>query len=347
VHNKSLPSSWLNGLLPLLKQSAGATRDELVGWIASMTPEQADAAKVKEVLLALSAQQPTPSAKWRLLRALPPGSALADRDLEQLLVSSFLGEHGVETAGEAGNVLARVELGPSAAEQLIAGLGQVQPLQLMQGIASVAALKHDELDERLLAQLAKLPAARTLPLDQLTSLYRNRSDVLKREVASTVELLGKPPADVEAKLDALLAQLKSGDVARGFQVFRGTKAACSACHRIGYVGGQIGPELTRIGATRTRRALLEAIVFPSARLEQSYAPLRVLTTDGQVLNGLVARDSGGVLELITGATQRVTIAHDDIEQRLPSPVSIMPAGLEQQLTLDELADLLTMLEAAR
>src|SRR5699024_875900 len=133
------------------------------------------------------------------------------------------------------------------------------------------------------------------------------------------------------KLDALLAQLKSGDAARGFQVFRSTKAACSACHRIGYVGGQVGPELSRIGSTRTRRALLEAIVFPSARLEQSYTPLRVLTVNGQVLNGLVARDSGGSLELITGANQRVTIADEDIEQRLPSPVSIMPAGLEQQL----------------
>lgn len=141
--------------------------------------------------------------------------------------------------------------------------------------------------------------------------------------------------------------MKSGDAARGFQVFRGSKAACSACHRIGYVGGLIGPELSRIGATRTRRALLEAIVFPSARLEQSYTPTRVLTVDGQVINGLVARDSDGSLELITSATQRVTVPHADIEQRLPSPVSIMPAGLEQQLTLDELADLLTLLESAK
>jgi putative heme-binding domain-containing protein len=93
--------------------------------------------------------------------------------------------------------------------------------------------------------------------------------------------------------------------------------------------------------------LLEAILFPSARLEQSYTPLRVLTADGQVLNGLVARDSGDSLELITGPNQRVTIAREDIEQRLPSPVSIMPAGLEQQLSLEELADLLTLLESTK
>jgi putative heme-binding domain-containing protein len=181
----------------------------------------------------------------------------------------------------------------------------------------------------------------------VTTLYRTRSEAVRKQAASVVETLGKPPADVEAKLDALLAQLTSGDAARGFQVFRSSKAACSACHRIGYVGGQVGPDLTRIGATRSRRALLEAIVFPSARLEQSYTPLRVLTTDGRVFNGMVARDSGGSMDLIISATERITLAHADIEQRLPSAVSIMPAGLEQQLSMAELADLLTLLESAR
>lgn len=347
IRTQQIPRQWLGGLLGLLKNTEGATRDGLVAWLVTMTPDPADASELRDAILSLSTQQTEPIAKFRLLAALPSGSQLPDGALESLLIASFVGEHRAEAAAEAAKALERVRLSRAGAQQLLAGLERIQPLQWMQAITSIASLQQDDLDQQLLQQLAGLPSARTLPLDQVTTLYRKRSEPLRQAAAEAVAALGKPPADVEAKLDSLLAQMKSGDAARGFQVFRSTKAACSACHRIGYVGGQIGPELTRIGATRTRRALLEAIVFPNARLEQSYTPLRVLTVDGQVFNGLVARDGDGVLELITGATQRVTIAHDDIEQRLPSPVSIMPAGLEQQLTLEELADLLTMLEAAK
>ncbi len=161
----------------------------------------------------------------------------------------------------------------------------------MPAIAAVNAANDEALDRQMFDKLVTLPAARTLAFDQVTSLYRARPDSVKAKVRSAVETLSKPPADVEAKLDELLGKLKSGDATRGFQVFRSAKAACSACHRIGYVGGTIGPELTRIGATRSRRALLEAIVFPNARLEQSYTPVRILTGDGLVLNGLVVKET--------------------------------------------------------
>ncbi len=267
-------------------------------------------------------------------------------DHEQLIITSFLGEHGAETIPEAGRALARIKLSKPGATALAQHLDKVQPLEMMQAVSAISSVNDEGLDTQVLDKLVQLPAARTLAFEQLTSLYRSRPDSLKGKVRSAVETLSKPPADVEAKLDELLSKLKTGDATRGFQVFRSTKAACSACHRIGYVGGTIGPELTRIGATRSRRAILEAIVFPNARLEQSYTPVRILTTDGVVVNGLVVRETGEQIELVTGANQRVTIATSDIEQRLPSQVSIMPAGLEQQLSLDDLADLLTLLESA-
>ncbi|MGN6135649.1 MAG: HEAT repeat domain-containing protein, partial [Aureliella sp.] len=345
--NRVLPHAWTPGLLALLKNGDAAARASLAEWLAGMKIEAADAPSLREAILAQVTQEKDVATQLHWLAALPAGSQLPDSDLEELVVGGLLGEKGAASVAAAAQALDRVVLSHTAAQRLIAGLDRVAPLQLMPAISSLSALKQDDLDAQLLERLETLPAARTLPLEQVTSLYRNRSQSLRTTAKQVVETLGKPPADVEAKLDALLGQLKSGDAARGFQVFRSTKAACSACHRIGYVGGQVGPELTHIGRTRTRRALLEAIFFPSARLEQSYTPLRVLTADGQVLNGLVARDSGDSLELITGPNQRVTIAREDIEQSLPSPVSIMPAGLEQQLSLEELADLLTLLESTK
>ncbi len=105
------------------------------------------------------------------------------------------------------------------------------------------------------------------------------------------------------RLEKLLASLKDGDVRRGQAVFNGTKASCSACHAIGYLGGNIGPDLTHIGKIRNERDLLESIVFPSASLVRSYEPVQVTTKTGKVYNGLVRKDAPDEVVLATGANR--------------------------------------------
>ena len=73
--------------------------------------------------------------------------------------------------------------------------------------------------------------------------------------------------------------------AEGRPVFNGPKAACVTCHAIGYVGGKLGPDLTKIGQVRAERDLLESIVYPSASFVRSYEPVSVATRDGQVVLG--------------------------------------------------------------
>jgi putative heme-binding domain-containing protein len=136
----------------------------------------------------------------------------------------------------------------------------------------------------------------------------------------------------KARLEELLATLQGGDVRRGQAVFKSTKAACSACHAIGYMGGNVGPDLTHIAKIRTERDLLESIVFPSASIVRSYEPVAIATKDGKVYNGLVRRESPDEIVLATAANQEARIARDDIEYMRPSNISVMPAGLDQQLT---------------
>ncbi|MGN6543893.1 MAG: PVC-type heme-binding CxxCH protein, partial [Aureliella sp.] len=138
IHNKPIPHAWLDGLLALLKKSEGDAREGIVAWLASMTPEPADAAALREAILSLSAKQESPAAKFRLLSALPAGSQLPDRALEQLLVAGFLGEQdsrgepSADATADAARALQRVKLSRDGAEQLIAGLDRAQPLQLLQ-----------------------------------------------------------------------------------------------------------------------------------------------------------------------------------------------------------------------
>ena len=73
----------------------------------------------------------------------------------------------------------------------------------------------------------------------------------------------------------------------------------------------------------------------------------VATADGKVLNGLLKNETSDEILLVTGANQQARINRSEIEEIRPSTVSIMPAGLDQQLTNQELADLVAFLKACR
>ena len=149
------------------------------------------------------------------------------------------------------------------------------------------------------------------------------------------------------RVEQLLEQLSGGDIRRGQAVFHSTKAACSSCHAMGYLGGRVGPDLTRIGGIRAERDLVEAIVYPSASFVRSYEPVVVVTAAGKTHNGLIKKDTLEEIVLAINATEEVRMPRDEIEEIRPSLVSVMPSGLEKQLTPQELADLIAFLRAAK
>jgi putative heme-binding domain-containing protein len=149
------------------------------------------------------------------------------------------------------------------------------------------------------------------------------------------------------KLEAILPLISTGDIRKGQIVFQNAKAACIVCHAIGYLGGKVGPDLTKIGQIRSERDLLEAILFPSASFVRSYEPIKIATSTGKVFQGVIKSESPEDIVLITGPDQQTRILRADIEIMEPGTVSVMPAGLDQQFTLQELADLVAFLKASR
>ncbi|MGL4420192.1 MAG: PVC-type heme-binding CxxCH protein, partial [Gemmataceae bacterium] len=119
------------------------------------------------------------------------------------------------------------------------------------------------------------------------------------------------------------------------------------CHMLGYVGGDVGPDLTKIGSIRTESDLLESIVEPSASFVRSYEPVVVEMVDGRRWNGVIQSESSAEVVLRVNATETVRLARGDVESVRPSAVSVMPAGLEGQLTRQELSDLLAFLRSRK
>ena len=130
-------------------------------------------------------------------------------------------------------------------------------------------------------------------------------------------------------------------------MFFSRKTACSGCHRAARQGGSVGPDLSQVGRFRTRRDLLESVVFPSSSIVPEFRAFSVHTRDGRVTLGMVVRETTDALYLRTAQLAEVRLARAAIEEMTPSQTSIMPEGLERTVSRQELADLLEFLSGQR
>jgi putative heme-binding domain-containing protein len=135
-----------------------------------------------------------------------------------------------------------------------------------------------------------------------------------------------------------------GDAGRGQTLFA---TLCTACHRIGQVGTDFGPDLSHIAAKYQPPALLEQIVTPSKIVEPAWQLATLTLTGGEVRSGfIVARNENELtLRLAGGVTQRV--ATNIVMKTEMARNSIMPEGMLQSLTAQEAADLLAFLAAQK
>lgn len=130
---------------------------------------------------------------------------------------------------------------------------------------------------------------------------------------------------------------KSGNNEHGMAVYQ--KAKCASCHRFGASGKQIGPDLTAVAKRFTRKEVLESVLFPSHVISDQYAARRVLTASGQAYNGLVTRKSDGSLVVKDSELTEHVVSEEDIEEIVSSKVSMMPSGLFDTLSAEEIRDL--------
>ncbi|MFP6597100.1 MAG: HEAT repeat domain-containing protein, partial [Candidatus Hydrogenedentota bacterium] len=134
----------------------------------------------------------------------------------------------------------------------------------------------------------------------------------------------------------------TGDIGRGRRIFFSNEAACSSCHAVGTEGGTIGPDLTTIGLVRSPHDLLEAVMFPSSSMVPDFQTYIIETKD-DLLSGIIGREVNGTITLHTGAEETRTLDRADVIAMDPSPISVMPEGLDSGLSDGEANDLISFL----
>ena len=149
-----------------------------------------------------------------------------------------------------------------------------------------------------------------------------------------------------ARLEELLAVNHQGDPERGKKIFLDTKSACTTCHAQGENGGNLGPDLTKIGAIRTAQYLLEAIVYPSSSFVRSYEPTIVKSKTTSALGIIIGvTPEEVVVRSAPGVETRIPRA--DVLSFQPAATSLMPQGYDGILTPAQLADLIAYLASSK
>ncbi len=304
--------------------------------------------EVRRVLLEIARATHLPEQlRLKGLVASPMALPEPDPELFQYLLDHLTPDQPVSIRGLAAQALARTRLSREQVLRLTRLLPELGPLEVEQLLLVYRAWDDEQVARELLHSLRRAPARTGLNLQLINQRKKQYPPVMQRVLEELATLVEQEVAQRRQRIVELYRSLPPGDVRRGQQVFLSSKAACSACHAIGYLGGRVGPDLTRIGRVRSKLELLEAIIDPSASIIRSYEPVLIMTREGKVVNGLVQRETADELELVTGPNQTVRIRRADIEAMRLSNVSIMPAGLDQQLTRQELADLLEFLANCR
>jgi putative heme-binding domain-containing protein len=210
----------------------------------------------------------------------------------------------------------------------------------VRGAVLDALLSRDTWTAELLSSLEDLctPAAEIDPTHRRRLLEHRDLELRSRAEA----VFDHEPDSRQKVVDAYRPALAlRGDPAAGAAVF---KKACAICHRLGGEGTDVGPDLAAL-ADRSPSALLVAILDPNRAFEAKYTDFTIQTTDGRILNGLVAAETGSSVTLRRQEGKEDVLLRSEIDAMAASGRSLMPEGLENDIKPQDLADLIAYLSA--
>jgi putative membrane-bound dehydrogenase-like protein len=190
---------------------------------------------------------------------------------------------------------------------------------------------------------ASLDAGWTFPAERLAKLQAVVPESQRAAVDALLARLAQATAYQRQQLTDFAPLLTGGDYTRGEKIFF-EKAQCITCHRIWENGGRVGPDLSRVGAIRSGRDLLESILIPSATIAQGYNTLVATTTEGDSYTGVRVGTTDNPLRLRLASGTEIVLHPSQIERIDRSKVSLMPEGLLSNLTRDEIRDLMAFLQ---
>lgn len=149
------------------------------------------------------------------------------------------------------------------------------------------------------------------------------------------------PADREQALASYRPALKlAGNARHGRDVFR---KHCITCHRIGDLGVDVGPSIAD-ERSKSPEQLLVDILQPSRSIDANYRAYIVVTLEGTVYTGVVQSETASSITLRLPEGKQISLLREEIEELQVSNSSLMPDGLERNISMQEMADLIAFIK---
>lgn len=301
------------------------------------------------------------SARAEAIRGLAAGKDARFRELANRSIRNSAAE--IRAAGR--DLLVAIDVN-AGVKELQGAVDRGDISERRAALHSLAKVPDPRAFQTLLAQYDRLTAGKIpaeLHLDVMTAFDRS-GDIAnvplstifqrRRKIAESHEKYAKSFDASAGPLVRYAFAIHGGDAMRGEKVFFHMPASqCTKCHRVGSKGvSAVGPDLGDVARRLSREQILESILEPAKQIAKGFESVTVMLDDGDVVTGMVAEETPTHLVLrklnpdstVAETPTRIEIAR--IEQRSP-PSSAMPKDLHQQISRDDLRDLVEYLSNCR
>lgn len=212
-----------------------------------------------------------------------------------------------------------------------------------QAVRALAQVQAGAADLLKLAEKQELPAE--LKLAASAALNSVRWDNLKARAA---QLLPVPQGREAQPLPPVAELVKlTGDPTRGAAVFASETVGCNKCHQVNGAGVDFGPNLSEIGTKLAKAALYESILDPTAGISFGFEAWQINLKDGDEAYGLIVSETADELAIKAVGGVVTRYPKTGIASRTKQKLSIMPSGLQQAMTKQELVDLVEYLASLK
>lgn len=214
-----------------------------------------------------------------------------------------------------------------------------------------AAMDPEEADPRVKLEIAMSGTKDVQVLERLKSgadvwlkgavAIASGEKTVARVIKSSAPIVREAAPDRKKAIETYRSALeKAGDGKRGREVF---VRACAGCHKAKGEGQDVGPEFVTM-KDKTPEDLLTAILDPNREVNPLYVAVRILTTDGLVLDGLAGAETATSVTLKREKGEVDVILKIKIDRLVRSTLSLMPEGLEKTIDAQQMADLIRFIK---
>lgn len=302
-----------------------------------------------------------------------PAENLVRRQMDQQKIAAQ--KAALATDGELKGRLAAVQIlalvNPADATSTLGQLLTPQtPPELQQAsVKTLLRLGHGPAEEQVLTQWKGLgPAARKEAIDGLTQSRTGAAGLIAGLAAGTIKtgeidrdkqqfLMNYPQPEIRDQAKKLLGGAASnrkevvakyqpalelvGDAVRGQAVHA---KICMQCHRAGTTGHAVGPDLVSV-QNKSPDDLLIALLDPNREAQPVFVSYTAATQDGKVYTGLIAAETAASVTLRRAEAKEDVVLRNQLEELLSNGVSLMPEGMEKDLTPQQVADVIAYIKS--